>query len=142
MTPLLWSFSAGEECFKKLLENGADPNVVVTSHFGVPQAILPGVSVTHMAAGTNFPNYFKLVMEHGGDPNLKNPNLLEQTPIFTTISFRKMENVKLLIEKGANLNHDIGYTPIISAAMENKYDIVLLLLEEGADYKHYRTKAN
>lgn len=148
MTPLLWSFSAGEECFKKLLENGADPNVIVTSYFGVPQVIQPGRSVTQMAAGTDFPNYFKLVMENGGDPNLKNPEVYNHTPIFFATNFGKIDNVKLLIEKGADIDFqdNAKYTPLINSVQGNQFEITLLLLEAGADYTmencYYETVAH
>ncbi|MGL6197166.1 MAG: ankyrin repeat domain-containing protein, partial [Thermoguttaceae bacterium] len=60
MTPLFWAFPENKpEVFLRILEHGADPNVEVTSDFNTKfQVIRPGDSVLHLAAGTEFPNYF------------------------------------------------------------------------------------
>lgn len=140
MTPLLWAYPDNQpERFKRLLEHGADPNVIVKSDFNTRrQGILPGDSVTHMAAKTRFPNYFDYVFDNGGDPNLINPETKE-SPIFVVIraSARdRRQRVKKLIELGADLNHidDSWTTPVMTAtAWGGQYDIALDLLEAGAD---------
>jgi uncharacterized protein len=107
MTPLLWAFPDNKpERFKRLLEHGADPNVIVTSDFETgPAGIQPGDSITHMAAKSWF-HHFKYVMEHGGDPNLVHPKYKE-TPLFAVIKGsggQREERIQLLIDKGANLD--------------------------------------
>ena len=72
MTPLLWAFPDGKlDRFKRLLKHGANPNVVVESGFNTRRQIKVGHSVTHLAAGTKFPGYFKEVMQNGGDADLR-----------------------------------------------------------------------
>ena len=81
MTPLLWAFPDNKpERFEKLLEHGANPNVLVTSDFNTKMSALrPGDSITHMACRTHFPKYFDLVFDHGGDPNLVGKRLVTET---------------------------------------------------------------
>jgi TPR repeat protein len=63
VTPLYWAYYAfNKEGFKRLLEQGADPNTVVKD----------GKSILMLAARfTNDPDYYKLVLEYGGDKNVK-----------------------------------------------------------------------
>src|SRR5690606_15473719 len=109
--PLLWAFPDNKlERFKRLLEHGADPNVIVESDFGTRSAILPGESVTHMASGTAFLGYFEAVFAHGGDPNLPKETALGNgdTSIFCVLkgmASDKKAKVKALADKGAKLNH-------------------------------------
>jgi len=73
MTLLLWAFPDNKlDRFKKLLEHGADPNVVTKSDFNTHGGFHRGGgdSVTHMACRTEFAGYFEAVFDHGGDPNL------------------------------------------------------------------------
>ncbi len=53
MTPLVWAFPDNKlPRFKRLLEHGANPNVVVESDFGTKGHIREGDSVTHLACST------------------------------------------------------------------------------------------
>jgi hypothetical protein len=124
MTPLLWAFPDNKlERFTRLLEHGADPNVFVENDFGTRSAILPGESVTHLAAATSFPGYFEVVFAHGRDANLpKNTSTLGkvETALFCVVKSNapnKMEKVKLLVAKHANLDHRdaSGMTPTMTA---------------------------
>ncbi|NLS95280.1 MAG: hypothetical protein GXX96_24330 [Planctomycetaceae bacterium] len=148
MTPLLWAFPENKlEVFKRILEHGADPNVHVEDDFGTKMSgIVPGDSVTHLAAETWFPNYFKYVMQHGGDPNLVDPQHRE-TPLFSVIKghcTNKREAVQLLIDAGADLD-DVrsGATPAMAAvSWFGQYGLTLQLLEAGADHEIYRPDSN
>lgn len=150
MTPLLWAFPDNKlDRFKRLLEHGADPNVLVESDFGT-RFTIAGTSVTHMAAKTSFPGYFEAVFEHGGDPNLVQMTTVGHgnTPLFELImsgSTKKKEQIQLLIDKGADLNHvnASGMTPTTKAfGWFGQYDIALMLLDAGADYRIYHWKGN
>lgn len=148
MTPLLWAFPDNKlERFKRLLEHGADPNVITKSDFGNPKAFQPGDSVTHMAAKTRFSGYLQCVMEHGGDPNLVEPRW-GSTPIFTVITAGvpdRKERVQLLIDKGADVDHvnSVGATPAIEAVgWFGQYDVALMLLKAGADAGIYVENQN
>ncbi|MCA9122367.1 MAG: ankyrin repeat domain-containing protein [Planctomycetaceae bacterium] len=145
MTPLLWAFPDNKpERFKRLLEHGADPNVMVTDDFNTRSAIKAGDSITHMSARTWFPDHFKYVMQHGGDANLVHPEY-ESTPLFSVIEGsgrNKEERVRLLIEKGADLNRkSLGATPAMQAvSWFGQYRIALMLLEAGADPTVYASR--
>jgi hypothetical protein len=152
MTPLLWAFPDDKpERFKKLLELGADPNVIVESDFNTRGAIGVGDSVTHMACSTWFPSHFDLVFQHGGDPNLWQRKK-HKTPLLLLLvgpARDKPRKVQRLIDLGADLeaNKDDEYTggttPVMAAASAfGQYDLVLLLLEAGADYGAYKTNSN
>lgn len=153
MTPLLWSYPDNKpDRFKRLLEHGADPNVIFESDFNTRMlGIRPGDSITHMVCETTFPHYFDYVFQHGGDPNLWHRENHE-TPLHSLIrglAAKKKEKVKRLIELGANLDANIdneytgGNTPARTAiSYFGQYDIALLLLQNGADYKAYRPNTN
>jgi uncharacterized protein len=150
MTPLLWAFPDNKlDRFKRLLEHGANPNVVIDDDFNTRGALLPGDSVTHMACRTAFNGYFDAVFAHGGDPNLiRNGVSTSRTPLFTVIggSARdRKKQVVTLIEKRANLNHQdgSGATPAMSAVTQGgQYDIALVLLNAGADHGIYLNDSN
>jgi ankyrin repeat protein len=128
MTPLLWAFPGDNlESFKRLLEHGANPNVVVTSNFNTRRSegsrtffINPGDSVLHLAAvgsdrtrihlgpESRSQHYFKYVMQHGGDPNLIRGNPQRSSPLITVVGGllpNKTEAVQLLIDAGADLDY-------------------------------------
>lgn len=145
MTPLLWAFPDNKlERFQRLLEHGADPNVVIESDFNTRGGMSAGDSVTHMACKTAFPGYFEAVFKHGGDPNLVKDGIVSnETPLFTLIkgsAQNKNSKMKILIDKGADLDHvdGGGLTPTMTAVGRGgQYDIALMLLDAGADYKVY-----
>lgn len=147
MTPLLWAFPDNKlERFTRLLEHGADPNVLFQSDFGTRSALLPGEAVTHLACETHFDGYFEAVFKYGGDPNLKSTCAvkMESPPLFCVITGRasnKLEKVKLLIERGADINllDGNGITSTMHAvSWGGQFDIALLLLEKGANYRKYQ----
>ncbi len=98
----------------------------------------PGGSVTHLAAQWTAGSwYLRQVLKHGGDPNLENPNdrFLHPTPLLCSLSTLQIENAKLLIAAGANVNwrHPAtGLTVLEKAGQLNRYDFVYELLVAGA----------
>jgi hypothetical protein len=145
MTPLLWSFFDDKpERFQLLLEAGADPNVYTESDFGLPQAMVAGDSVTHMACRSHF-GHFWPVFEHGGDPNLPSRAgaFAGQTPVYTVITSAagdKKERITCLAKKGASMNRaaGVGSSPLVTAEGHfGRYDLCLLLLDLGADPHAY-----
>ena len=105
---------------KLLLENGADPNVIIDG-YQTPLFIA--------AYEGNFA-ICKLLIDHGA--SLDNPVLL-----LRAISSEKdqLEKVKLFVEKGADVNkpgHD-DETPLIAAAAADELEIVRYLLGKGAN---------
>jgi ankyrin repeat protein len=149
MTLLLWAFPDNKlDRFKKLLEHGADPNVITKSDFNTHGGFHRGGgdSVTHMACRTEFPGYFEAVFDHGGDPNLiRDSSVKGETPLFSVITGagpNKKAHLQTLIDKGADLNHTDstgGTAAMYAVGWGGQFDIALMLLEAGADPKIYQS---
>lgn len=131
-TPLFWSMSSIKG-FRKLLELGADPNVVFDG----------GGSVMHWAARAENMDFQKAAIQHGGDVDLKTGPFGE-TPLFRALSNR--EAMTLLLDSGADIDARTsgdtvltkpisGDTPVMTAASIGQYDAVYELLNRGADYR-------
>ncbi|MEZ6134370.1 MAG: ankyrin repeat domain-containing protein [Pirellulaceae bacterium] len=154
MTPLLWAFpDAKIERFECLLKHGADPNILHESDFGVsepfqqaPLGLTPdygqaakGNSVVHLACRSFDSRFLALVLQYGGDPNLKNSHDL--TPLVREFILSPgLEKVQLLIEAGGEVDQHIALssegaddTLAMRAARLGRFDILLALLEAGAD---------
>jgi ankyrin repeat protein len=136
-TPLFWALrNSNLKGFTKLLELGADPNVV----FG-------DGSVMHWATQHEDIAFLKATLRHGGNPNLL-AGQFSETPLFETIVLvgkDRREAMRLLLASGADINARTtaefskmaigGQTPVMKAAGLGRFDIVYELLEAGADYK-------
>lgn len=139
MTPLLWAYPDNKPGrFKLLLEKGADPNVFIENYLDVPGSIfLPGDSVTRLTAKSVFPEHFELVLNHGGDVNLVNPQTKEclLSTVIQEAGGKTRERVKMLIDRGVDVNNmSNGIPPIITAAsFFGQYKLATTLLEAGAD---------
>ena len=146
MTPLMWAFPDKKlGRFRRLLEHGADPNVIFTSDFGTKgMQALKGKSVTHLASRLNSFEHFKTVFTHGGDPNLVQTSIIQtgESPLYITIQYGfsdKKQRLQLLIDKNADLDRlfSSGNTPTMLAASGGQFDIALMLLKAGANPKAY-----
>lgn len=150
MTPLLWAFPTQDlAVFTKILKAGADPNVQITSDFGVnlgnDSRIQSGMSVMELAAITFMQGYFEAVMKHGGDPNLVSKVPGEpDTPLHSIAKHRYwsdndgriIEHAKLLLDAGANINAVSQHgTPITVAVTRERANLAVFLLEAGADWE-------
>ncbi|TWC61955.1 ankyrin repeat protein [Herbaspirillum sp. SJZ099] len=126
MTPLMWAFSAQNvEGMRALLEAGADPN----QRFGPEKNIHP----VWMAATMDKPDRLKVLLEFKGDPNATGGgayfNALMQ-------AVKYPENIKLLVQAGADVNatDGIGDTVALAAANLAQFDTLIYLLEHGYRY--------
>lgn len=108
---------------KKLLELGANPNYKMEGD----------MSPMWLAAGGDDPRWLPLLLDHGGDPNIRTGY---RTALMIAIEQGRTQNVQLLLDHGADVNeHDEGgNTAAISAADFAKFDIVELLLRRGYSY--------
>lgn len=131
VTPLIFACEHDKLLsFKVLLELGADPNQLCNA----------GAHPMIDAAGKADPTWIREALKWGGDPNATNStsiNSIPDTPLVYAAGKGHLENVRLLVEAGANVDfliakrHDTALTNAISG---NHFDIVLFLLNHGADY--------
>lgn len=133
MVPLFWALAKQSIVgFRFLLEQGVDPNVVVdlSRHFQDQEA-----GAMEMATQLEDPAYLRALLEHGGDPNMIVNRRWNMPLLYRAIMSRRPENVLLLLEFGANINHqdNAGQTPLIKATNAAMFEIALLLLRQGAD---------
>jgi ankyrin repeat protein len=128
MTPLFWVLQHNNLAgFKKLLESSANPNYINDA----------GISVIIHASSLKNSHFLELALNYGADPNIVHPSKSTPTPLFAAIFSLNMANIKLLINKGANLNFVDHHnaSPMKLAADLNRWDYVYYFLERGADYK-------
>jgi hypothetical protein len=124
---------------KVLTELGADPNLQSKS----------GRSAMLEAAGNtgvgNDNRYLKYLIANGGDVNAvsKAENTVDRTPFMAATNSYKLENVKLLVEAGANPHYIYRYndkdntieSALHIALRNHDIDIVnYLIFEQGMDY--------
>ena len=153
VTPLWWAFRKHSlKGFRKLLELGADPNVVF-----LPEG-WDGTSMMHWAAQVKDIRYLQVLLEHGGNPDLR-AGRWEYPVIFETfeshwswsgwnLSWRRdtlRQHRELLLEHGADIDaaarasdgplKSEGQTALTRAAIADKWDVVYELLEMGADFR-------
>jgi ankyrin repeat protein len=127
-TPLFWSMR-NLSGFERLLELGADPNIL----FG------DGSTVMHWAARADDPAFIEAALQHGGDPNLV-ARSSKETPLASAIGMVKSEAndevIDALLDAGANIDalNDNGDTPAMTAAGFARFDLVYKLLMRGASY--------
>jgi hypothetical protein len=133
MRPLFWAMAKSSlKGFEILLQNGADPNVTAE---GAIKDKRPS-SVIEIAAIAENPEYLRLALKHGGDPNFL-VGYGDRTIIYEAIMNNRTDNIRILIEAEADLSHrdTAGETPMLTAASIKNFDMVYLFLERGADPK-------
>lgn len=126
-TPLFWAMRSNSiKGFQKLLELGADPNVVFDD----------GGTVMHWAVRHEDEDFLKSALKYGGDPNLK-AGLMGETPLFEAMGPDDKEKAMLILDAGADINAKNNHNepPIFKAATLGQFDLVLQMLNRGADYK-------
>lgn len=112
-----------ETAVRALLEAGADPNALT------PQ----GASPMLMAGVMEDPRWLGLLLDHGGDPNLKNGFGDPLLPLL--VSHGRWENMVLLLDRGALIDGagPSGQTATFLFATLHQFDRVHAMLERGAD---------
>lgn len=131
MRPLFWAMGKNSlKGFEILLQNGANPNVTAE---GLIKGERPP-SVMELAAIAENPDYLRLALKHGGNPNYP-LGYGNRTIIDEAIMNNRLENLRILTEAGADINHQdsFGSPPIMAAARIRNYDMVYFLLGKGAD---------
>ena len=143
-TVLHWAlFNQKYKSVKPLLESGANPNLQDSD----------GVSSLCFAADIEETSeYLQLTLKYGGNVNSvsKKPGgsgLYGPTPLCCAAN-RSLENTKILVEAGANVNYFSIHCENVfnSACSQGKFDILrYLIVEKGANFKRaicYRTNGD
>ncbi len=131
VTPLIWSMiKQNIISYEWLILHGADPNYIAKN---TDKNVL---SVMQAAAIAEDSNYLQIALKYGGNPNQRLP-ISDGTILISAVENNRINNIKLLINAGANINHQDknGYTPIMMAVLANRYQICCVLMELGADIK-------
>ena len=135
MNLLKWALATNcLECFETLLEAGASTEHFVAGEYTgkVEQLFLK--PVMHLVASANDPAFLALALAHAADPDSVDV-YGTKTVIFAAILNSRMENVRLLVEAGADLEatNGNGDGPLSAAVLINNYEIACYLLDQGAD---------
>ena len=114
--------------YVKLLEKGASPNHCDSS----------GSCIMNEAATQADSYWLSEALAHGGDvdaPNTGNRHAPNRTPLFYALDARRAETTKVLIDAGANVNHqdDLVLAPLRVAGGNGMYESIAELLEAGAN---------
>ena len=133
-TPLGWALMQRNVAgMRALLEAGADPN----------QRIGPNheLHLVWLAAAMEPSSILEVLLKFKGDANATNDDslfyvALARTNLSGLSQAARLQNVKLLVEAGADINvTDIVGTPyIVDAAGATWYDVVLYALDHGYDH--------
>lgn len=125
ITPLVFMLSQKNMAgFARLLSHGADPNLLYDGKNSIMRAL----------SELDDSEFLKIAIEYGGDVNAISGN---QSIIFYAIKHGRADNVKVLIDSGADINFQnkvTGKTPLHIAGIANQYKIAYILLKSGADY--------
>lgn len=136
---LVWPiYTKSPAGLKAMLENGASPD----ARYPVPRIRVHddgsyGVSFKNnamvWAAKHSDSIYLKLLLDHGGNPNTRNSND-ETLLVQAFLSGNEWDNVKLLVERGADVNAKSQSRPFITEyASGGDFQSTYWLLEHGAN---------
>lgn len=126
-TVLLWTVRDRNVAgFERLLQHGADPNLLFDDR----------TSVMHWIVESDDLELLRIALRHGGDPNLVGAPF-ECTLFHDSVLSSNDEVVDLLLEVGGDISApdgSLGSTPTMTAVAVGRYRLALRLLELGADY--------
>ena len=122
--PLFW-VDRNLRGFRRLLELGADPNVLYDD----------GTTVMHRVAHYGDKRYLEAALAHGGDPNVR--DAWGDTPLSAAPLGMWPETVAVLLDApGVDIEAPNRHgTTVAMKVAGTRDDILLALLERGADYE-------
>ena len=126
-------FTKNPAGLKAMLENGADPNAAML--YPLPPDRTPRNNDNAMVWATKQEDtiYLRHLLDHGGDPNTRNVN--NETLLFQAFIWQdQWQNVKLLVERGADVNGTSQVTTILhDYTGRGGFEKAYWLLQHGAD---------
>lgn len=122
--------------FKTLLQNKVNVNIHNT---------FDGTSALIEACGSKYYDidFAQMLIEYGANVNdvergkRNKGNSTRETPLIAAARTGKLDLVKFLVLKGANINYqnEFGQSALSESIMVNRYEVSYYLLQNGADYK-------
>lgn len=107
------------ECMKVLLDSGMSPNAPDD------KSVLP----LHFCVKYGLAECVKLLLDAGADINMRNPNLLDFTPLMLAAYYNRTECAELLVEAGADVFlRSENYTAMHWALHQKAWDVFGYLL--------------
>lgn len=135
-TLLMWSILNNKESSaEKLLQLGADPNL--QNYDG--QSAMMYAAEWQRAPYQGDPKFLRLVLRYGGNPNAiaapKSPPSRLATPLIAAVNSLNLENVKTVVDAGANVNYSDRCTSALTEAFNlGQIEIVrYFVIEKKAD---------
>ena len=110
-----------------LLEHGANIKIIGPD----------GKTPLHIAAENGNTLIVRELLEHGGHELLNKAEASGCTPLSLACLSGREDTVKMLVECGAALNFDGGFSPVHAAAMTGNMHIVCMLAEKGASWTKF-----
>lgn len=130
MTPLFWAILKNKkESWRKLLEEGADPNVAIKGKDG-----FNNYSAMYYASIAEDSDYLEIALNWNGNPNM--PDLQDdRTIISSSLENHRYKNIEILVRKGADVNFigRGGKTPLFEAILNADFRGAELLIQLGAN---------
>ncbi|WP_277879694.1 ankyrin repeat domain-containing protein [Coleofasciculus sp. FACHB-501] len=118
-TALMWAAMAGyADSIQAVIEAGADLDARDDE----------GNTAMMLAGGGRYPKIVRLLKQAGASEEGMNDIALIQA-----VSDGNAEQVRALIQAGADVNHRMNSTVLCNASLEGHYEIVRMLIEAGAD---------
>ncbi|WP_438466949.1 ankyrin repeat domain-containing protein [Marinomonas sp. PE14-40] len=115
----------------KLLKLGANPNL--------KSGVYKKKSLIGLASSYKNEKILSMFLDNGADPNLIiKDEFTTLPPIFDAINTNRLNNMKLLISFGADVNitDRVEFTPLMLAAATGKWEALFILLNSGANYSY------
>ena len=126
ISPLIWAMTCHHNYagIQTLLQNGANPN----------QPMEYGQTPVWLAAGGSDPKILPILLAHGGDPNAYCAECQGTSALENAIDYRRTANMKLLVQRGANVNFVGALSPGERAVAQGHFNYVIYLLQHGYDH--------